>query len=405
MTSESNEGEASGTENLIAKADALLLQGGTVESTVGSGPIAEPVLTKAVAAMLDQLTTYKTSQGAGTSPPASDGGADAATMLAAQSAVGRAQAALSKIKGGEAPSSLSADDVSAIELIVYTIGRPALRFKNGRVESPPNKLGDNSRWFVMVATERDKINRLSSCVGRITCEHGATAVPATGWRIGPEFIVTNRHVACDLVVDRHAPVQSWKTDAAKRPFVDFAYTDQTTGPARLDIGELVFCAPEGDIDIAVFRLLARNAPLPPAIPIDWDDSTLGRTLPATSHAMPVFQGGEVYAVGHPYRAVASAETRKVFDQADGRKRWSPGLVTGIDPQRPILFHDGSTLSGNSGSCVIAMAADGRHVAVGLHYGAKELAMNKGSGLGSANYAIAFARIAAHPAAQFLRSAP
>ncbi|MER8802306.1 serine protease [Mesorhizobium sp. M0998] len=386
-----------GIDNLVRSAGALLFRGGTLESSGGSEPIADSLLIDAVAGTIGKLAA---------SQAADDSGAQAKPKdrLVAKSVVGRAQAALEKVRD-KGLRSLSRHDVSALEIIVYTVGRPALRYRNGRVEVPPNKLGDNSRWFVLVATERENINRVSGCVGRVGREQGPVNMAATGWRVGQEFIVTNRHVARDLVVDRNNPVETWTTDATKKPYIDFAYTDDTAGPARFNVGELIFCAPEDDVDLAIFRVVAGNIALPPAIPIDWSESTVGRTLPAAGDASPAFQGGEIYAVGHPYRAVASAQTSLVFEEADGRKRWSPGLVTGVDPQRPIMFHDSSTLAGSSGSCVVGIAGDGRHVAVGLHYGGKELATNKGSGLGSANYAVAFSRLCKHAAAKFLRGTP
>ncbi|MGO7301411.1 trypsin-like peptidase domain-containing protein [Rhizobium ruizarguesonis] len=384
-------------DNLVRSAGALLSRGGTLESSAGSEPIANSVLIDAVAGTLGKLVTPKVFGKSGLLTPPRD-------MVVANSVVSRAKTAIEKVRD-KGLSSLSKHDVSALEIIVYTVGRPALRYRNGRVELPPNKLGDNSRWFVLVATERDNINSVSSSVGRIGREHGPANVAATGWRVGQEFIVTNRHVARDLVVDRNQPIETWKIDATKEAYIDFAYTDETAGSARFNVEELVFCALEDDVDIAIFRVIAGNVALPPAIPIDWCESTLGRMLPAAADAAPVFQGGEIYSVGHPYRAVGSEPTRLVFEEADGRKRCSPGLVTGVDSQRSIMFHDGSTLGGNSGSCVVGTALDGRHVAVGLHYGGKELATNKGSGLGSANYAVAFSHLCNHPAARFLKGAP
>lgn len=380
--------------NLVKSAGDLLLRGGTLESSGGSGPVANADLVDAVAHTLTGLAPPGTPEGAPTG---------AKDLAVAKAVVMRARRALDKVRiQGKEPSSLTAQDLSALEVIVNTVGRPALRYRNGRVELPPNKLGDNSRWFILVATEREKIDCLSKCVGRFGSE-GPLGASATGWRVGKDYVITNRHVASGLVVDRNQPIETWKTDATKSPFIDFAYTDQTAGPARMEVGELVFCAPEPDIDLAIFRVTPANSTMPPAITIDWSESALGRTLPATDGAAPVFQGQEIYAIGHPFVAVATQAMKLVFEEADGRKRCSPGVVMGVDPKRPLLFHDSSTLSGNSGSCVAAIVADGRHVAVGLHYGGRELPTEQGSGLGSANYAVAFSRIAEHPAAQFLRS--
>jgi hypothetical protein len=299
-------------------------------------------------------------------------------------------------------SSLSDDDVSALELIVHTIGRPALRYRNGRVETPPNRHGDNSRWYLLVTTQREKINRLSSCVGRLACEHGSPSpVLGTGWRVAEDLIVTNRHVACSLATDRNAAPETWRLDLAKSPFIDFTYTDGTPMPARFAITELVYCAPRNDVDIAILRVVAGNSALPAAIAIEWDKAAIGREVASSNDAPPVFQGSEVYAVGQPYRLQANDSTRAVFGQADGRKRWSPGLVTKIDSNLPILLHDCSTLSGNSGSCIVAIGDSG-HAAVALHFGGQEGNSPAGSGLGTTNTALAFSCLGDHPAVAHLR---
>jgi hypothetical protein len=375
-------------DDLVRRAGALLSRGGTLESSAGSGPIADAELTKVVAATLQKLAPRGGEADA-------QSGAGPAETAAAKQVVDTARAAMAK-----GPSQrLSEDDTSALELIVLTVGRPALRYRNGRVETPPNRLGDNSRWFVLVAQERENIDRLSRSVGRIAYANGATVL-GTGWRVGPDLIVTNRHVAKRLVVDPNAAPETWKMDPNKRPFIDFAYTDETAGPLTFDLGGLEFCGAADNLDIAIIKVLPGNAALPPAISIDWSQSALGRQLPAIGK----FQGEEVYAVGHPYQPVGNQQTQGVFGSADGRKRWSPGLVTSVDANRPVLLHDSSTLGGNSGSCIVVVGPAG-HAAVGLHFGGKELTTGVTDAMGSTNYAVAFSRLGGHPVVPFLKRLP
>jgi endonuclease G, mitochondrial len=117
-----------------------------------------------------------------------------------------------------------------------------------------------------------------------------------------------------------------------------------------------------------------------------------------------FQGYQVYAVGHPYDAQPSAAVREVFGEPDGRKRCSPGYVTKIETERPLVWHDCSTVGGFSGSCLVSLQS-AAHAAVGLHFGGKEGDRPAGSGLGVSNAAISFAAIQAHPAAEYLRRTP
>jgi hypothetical protein len=383
-------------DQLAIRAGILLSQGGTTESGQRAGPVDDVELTDAVVRELRRSRPPTTGLEATDQP-------DALERTAARDAVARARSALARIKGGASANNLADQDISALELIVLTVGRPAVRFRNGRVETPDNSLADNSRWYVLVGTQREKINGISSRVGRIACSHGAPyPVLGTGWRLGPDLVVTNRHVAHHLVSKPDDPSETWKIDPAKAPFVDFAYTDATSGPVSARIKEMVFCAPKPDaVDLAVLRIEIGSSAVPPPVSINWSEQALGRDLPAADGAAPVFQGMEVYAVGHPYRTQGTAQTEGVFGQADGRKRWAPGLVTKIDTGRPIFLHDSSTLTGNSGSCIVSTGtAD--HAAVGLHFGGKEMSGSRGTGLGSTNYAVAFARLGDHPAVQYLK---
>lgn len=376
---------------LAAKARALLSRGGGTESSGGTGPIDNRALCDAVAHTLRRIVAPKGAE-------VTDGLPEA-VRLAAAAAVWRARSALDRT---ESSAPFDAEDRSALELIVRTIGRPALRYRGGEVEMPPNTLGDNSRWQIVVATARATINALSSRVGRIARDSALDPVLGTGWRVGPDLLVTNRHVARELVVDRERPPSEWRLGANHDIFVDFAYSDCTQGPARYALDGLVYCAEDRWVDLAVFRVKPGNAPLPPPLPIDWDVDLLGRQF--SEGGAPQFRGGEVYTVGHPYRIDATEHTRGVFGDADGRKRFSPGLVTAIRDDKPIFLHDCSTLGGNSGSCVISLET-ATHAVVGLHFGGREETETEDTGLGVANFAVAFGRIKAqkHQAAEIMES--
>src|SRR4051794_29267690 len=136
-------------DDLVRRAGALLSRGGTLESNDGSGPIEDAELTRAVAATLQKMAPR---DGQADAP----GGAGAAETAAARQVVDAARAAMGKGPG----RSLPGDDPSALEFMVLPVGRPALRYRNGKLDTPANRLGDNSRWFVVVAQEREKIDNL-----------------------------------------------------------------------------------------------------------------------------------------------------------------------------------------------------------------------------------------------------
>jgi hypothetical protein len=376
--------------HLAEHARLLLNRGGTVESGLQQGEVDDEALTDALleAMQRDRIGPLATAlESAGPDP----------AWLAATEAVRRARLALARIEGGASPSGLDDAEVSALEVIVHSVGRPAMRYRNGTVLRPTNEIADNAAWHHLVTLQRDRINRLSSRVGRIACEHGGRgSVEGTGWRVGVDRIVTNHHV---LVLsglisggDR-AEVPAFAT--GKKPFVDFDYTDDTAGPSSFRIIGPVYA--NVDLDLAILRIDPGIAEPPPGLEIAWDKESLGSV-----NANGVFHGAQVYAVGHPYHRHATADIAGVFGmgQIDGRKRFAPGYVTGFVDGMPVIRHDCSTLAGNSGSCIVATNTAGDHAAVGLHFGGPADAAR--TGFGPTNYATAFALIAGLPAAQYLK---
>lgn len=379
-------GATSEATRVVSLARSLLAKGGALESTTAGATIDRIDIVDALARRAATTMTP------GPLPPS-----EAARAVAGE-ALANAERALSKTAGGASPTSLTDVELASLEAIIEVTGRPAMRFDGGRVRMPESALGENERWRVLIALWRSKINAASAKVGRIMAKGAAGVVQpiATGWRVGDDLVVTNRHVAAFLVADPTSPVSAWTIDAAKRPTVDFAATDGATDAARFDIGDVVYCADSGDVDVAIVRVASGVEALPPALRLDWASETLGRTIGAAG-VEPSFQGREVYVVGHPYRLHSSEAIAAVFGTADGLKRWSPGLVVRLDSHDPAFEHDCSTLGGNSGSCVLAAE---KHEVVGIHFGGAEV--NKLTGLGRANLALALSRLGAHPAATILR---
>ena len=291
-------------------------------------------------------------------------------------------------------------EFASLEAIVQLTGRPAMRYKDGQVEMP-NDLGENSIWRVLVATARRKINTVSGSVGRVeTNDLGVDGrLLGTAWRLGANLVVTNRHVASHLVIDRTKAVADWKLDIMKTPFVNFGVSTPSGVPRKCRIAEIGYCAPPNDIDFAILKLVDGSPEEPPPpLSIDFSAETLGTDLADGGESKAIFRGEHVYVVGHPYGRIGSDAVSRVFGNADGSKRWSPGFVKTVDEREPILEHDCSTLGGNSGSCVFAA---GRHCVVGLHFGG--LCVDALSGVGRSNVAIAFSRLNNHPANEILRT--
>jgi len=321
---------------------------------------------------------------------------DLTVTVVAADVTAAASRAMEKADRGE-ESNLTDFELASLEAIVQLTGRPAMRYIDGRVELPPNGVGENDNWRNFVALANAKINAASASVGKVSGAN-ADGTPSygigTAWRLGTDLVVTNRHVAEPLVRDSTLDPSRWKLDPEKPALVDFNATDHATTVTRFGVAELMYCAEEKAIDFAILRLDPKDKALPPALELDFDASSVGREVPVGG--VPTFRGEEVYVVGHPYREVPSAASLQVFGNADASKRCSPGVVTAI-ARTYELEHDCSTLGGNSGSCVLTVS---EHKVVGVHYRGIDLDVD--TGRGSANSATALSRLGDHRAASILK---
>lgn len=361
---------------LIRTARLLLSHGGRLESQGSSAPIGQNELTLA-------LEEY-----------VRDSGMAAATdpKFVATEVLSHVKSALDKSAEEETSSQLSDAEWASLEAIVQVTGRPALGYRDGQVEMP-NDAGENQHWAVLIATARTNINRVSRSVGRVTRTSGSSnELVGTAWRIGESLVVTNRHVAKLLNFRASDPVTFWKLDTRNEARVYFD-ADTSVGFA---VSEIAYCSSDEGIDFAVLQLdCTANTPPAPLV-IDWVPESVGVEIIEPGEEKPKFKGKEIYVVGHPYRRVATNLVAKIFGNADGSKRFSPGYVMSVEGSH--LEHDCSTLGGNSGSCILT---PGKHAVVGLHCGSREVDVS--SARGGTNVALAFSRLREPRATEILRS--
>jgi hypothetical protein len=385
MGKDGNSGDKEAIARLLSLSRALLAKGGALQSTNSGEQINRAQLTKVLESRIERNL-------AAVSPPLS------ASAVAAE-ALTNAESALNKTAGGASPTNLTDLEIASLEAIIEETGRPAMRYLNGRVQMPPSELGENERWRVLIAIYRSRINKASASVGRISIT-GSAGLPehlGTGWCAAGGLIVTNRHVVLGLIKEQNRPVADWVLDPAKRPVIDFTATDQAMTTQRFEIAGIGYCVEDKKIDMAFLRLNASPEILPPALALDWESANLGSEQ-EDNEGTRQFHGAQVYVIGHPYKRYGSELIASVFGVADGSKRWSPGLITGMGAEEPFIEHDCSTLSGNSGACVLT--AEG-HEVVGVHIGGDRV--DEATGRGRANLAIALSRLGSHNVVELLRS--
>ena len=376
---------------LVARVRTLFAPAGnTLESSGAAASLDEAglkdALTLRVKAALSEIA------------PSKHADAECAPLIASQ-VLAHARKGLAKV-AGDAWRRLSDREVSSLEAIIEVTGRPALRYRSARVEMPEELVG-NSRWRVLVATERGAINHASRAVGRVSVARPSQSdrLIGTAWRFGKDLVVTNRHVLAELVQDRCLPRKSWTLNPNLTSFVGFDGEDNPGPGTRCRPMGIVFCAEEDEIDLAVLQLDRQTSP-EAALAINWNDDALGSRISAKRGVAASLRGAEVYVVGHPYHQRSGQDRRlikAIFQDADGSKRCSPGYITNLIASSCLFEHDCSTLGGNSGSCVVATA---NHGVVGLHFGAR--GVDTATKRGTANLAIAFARLRRHRFAEVLR---
>ncbi|WP_211167333.1 S8/S53 family peptidase [Aromatoleum evansii] len=288
-----------------------------------------------------------------------------------------------------------------LEALIEMKGRPALRVRNGDVDDndpraeqwsfPIYNLKSNSQFSARVGA-----------VGRIDLDGVHVG---TGWMVGEELILTNRHVLQGIAYPtptRDHPAQWLMKDG--NCTIDFSEepTAQTlatkfeilsvaeAGPQHIDVYLIDFEKP----DFALLRVkgtsLAGNNGLPPPLELLKAGGALdpGREMvvvgyPARMSAKPRNDHGEIDVEG--------LERLQALFAADyGTKYFSPGVVK-TPPSLLQEFphtasHDATTLAGNSGSLIASIHSPMK--AAGLHFAGawrKENYAHSLSGLRSLGY--------------------
>lgn len=263
-----------------------------------------------------------------------------------------AKRAMRKIRRDGINAQLEPDEIVGTEAIVLLVGRPAILIQEGRFFAPPQP-------WAKLEQIRDSIEATIQSVGRIEVKgHPAMDWIGTGWLVGPDVVMTNRHVAKEFT---RQDGRRWVFEPGMRGRIDFREELGGGGSAEFRLTEVI--GVHDDVDLALFRVARRAAgkALPPALTL------------VSRKARPK-KGQEVYVIGFPAsdsRRNDPDEMRRIFDNIYNVKRLQPGQV--IQVSRSIFKHDCSTLGGNSGSCVVDLES---HRVLGLHFSGRFLEANQ-----------------------------
>ncbi len=194
----------------------------------------------------------------------------------------------------------------------------------------------------------------------------------TGWLVDKNTVVTNRHVA-QTFARRTGAGFTFKQASRIRPMsadIDFLEETGRLAQREFPIVEILHIEGEPGPDFALLRVESRSGlhTLAPPIPLA---------------ASPAKLEQQVAVIGYPARdsRVPDAQLmQSIFGDVYDKKRLAPGQIT--KAQKDVVFHDCSTLGGNSGSVVLDLTTG---EAVGLHFAGRFL---------EANYAVPAALVAA-----------
>ena len=259
-----------------------------------------------------------------------------------------------------------------IEAIV-SVARPALMLRDGTFDDAPPP------WDDILGPYRGGIRTAAMSVGRIGVP-GLPQVPyaGTGFLVAEDVVMTNCHVA--MVFAREGPDGGWSFQSGLGANLDFV---EDPDARHRDVGSPRVMRLDGVIGMhpALDLALLRVTP----------DDTEHRPKPLKlmSHDPGPPAGRNLYVLGYPapdHRNDARLQ-RSIFGDRYYVKRLQPGAAMapppgatfrmepcsmGAEPD-DVMFHDASTLGGNSGSCVVDLESN--HV-VGLHFGGEYMHYNE-----------------------------
>jgi hypothetical protein len=260
---------------------------------------------------------------------------------------------LRKIRQGR-EDDITAAEQMGLEAIIVLEGRPAVFIQNDDIVGVPTD------WQVL-AEQRDAIRASITRVGRIEVSgHPDFAWLGTGFLVGAEAIMTNRHVASEFAMRSDG---GWSFRPGMSSQVDFKEEFGSLQPLEFRITDIIGIHEKHDMALLRCEPRSGSAELPEPLSVSAlePDPLPDRT---------------VYVIGYPAwdgRRNDPRHMQQIFTDIFDVKRLQPGEIRSFEDAIPQVIHDCSTLGGNSGSPVFDLES---HRVVGLHFGGRYLEGNR-----------------------------
>ncbi len=240
-----------------------------------------------------------------------------------------------------------------LETIVLLKGRPVLDVIDGQAVLEINDIESNV-WKERLRNAIPHLRPHIPAVGRIeVLNHPERDWFGTGWLVRDNIVVTNRHVAAAFAeMDGGRFFFQPGVDGTPiKARIDFIEEFGNDRAHEFPLFEIVHIEKSSGPDIAFLRIEPVSGHgLPEPIPID---------------NSKVAAGEHIVVIGYPARDPTfpqPAEMDRIFNGRYDKKRLAPGIVKEVTNQR--IFHDCSTLGGNSGSEIVSLESG---KAVALHF--------------------------------------
>jgi len=247
------------------------------------------------------------------------------------------------------------------ESIILRRERPVLAIQGNKPRLVDMRdRAESEVWEPILKQANDLLERANRAVGRIDLEGGRLDWVGTGWLVGENLVVTNRHVAEEFT-RRKGDGFVFRTgmDGPIAAGVDFLQEIDNQDTLLFSLVKPVHIESEPGPDLALFEVELTSG-----------DERL--TLPIELAATP-FAAQHVATIGYPAYDSRIPELdlmKRIFDGIYDKKRLAPGAVTRV--QDINLLHNCTTLGGNSGSVVLDLNSG---QALGLHFSGSFLKTN------------------------------
>jgi endonuclease G len=266
-----------------------------------------------------------------------------------------AEVAESMAEGSYTPGS-----ATGVEAIIERFIRPVYLVQDATFAVPPDTFPESEVIAGKLGIARASVEGAIPSVGRIDLRNHRLDWVGTAWMVGPDLAVTNRHVASEFAGSDGGRFVFQKNfdGSTVAATMDWRHEFQRGHESRFRIKEVLWIEPPGSVDVALLRIATQSEDgegAPPPIALMTHDEL--RAAPP---------GEWVTVVGYPAfdSRNDAADQQRIFDGNFNVKRLAPGQITFLSDQ-PVLFHDATTLGGNSGSVVFDLSTG---KAAGLHFG-------------------------------------